>query len=57
MKNEIYIYCHTIMELIDHALLENWAFVPGPFFELYRVFIALVQITTFVPGGVIAWYK
>jgi hypothetical protein len=57
MKNEIYIYCHTIMELIDHALLENWAFVPGPFFELYRVFIALVQITTFVPGGVNAWYK
>jgi hypothetical protein len=37
--------------------LENRAFVHGPIFHLYQVFLPSVQIETFVLVGATAWYK
>jgi hypothetical protein len=42
---------------ITIALLENPTYILRLFFHLYKVFLALVQITTFVPVGGAARYK
>jgi hypothetical protein len=41
----------------EYSLLENRTFVPGTIFHLYRVFLAPVEITTFVPDGSTTRYK